>query len=455
MNEKKKLLTTTQIICVSFLLAILIGAILLTLPISSNNGSVTHFVDALFTATTSTCVTGLIVVDTFSHWSFFGQVIILLLIQLGGLGIVTVTTTLMIIIGKKVSLKDRLLLEDAFNLDTLDGLVRFLTKVVKGTFLVEGIGAILCSIVFIPRYGLGRGIFVSIFHSISSFCNAGIDVLGGEGFYEYAQNPYILIITMLLIVMGGLGFVVWWDVLRVIGIWRSGECRGKDCLKRLTLHSKIVITTTVFLICAGAVLFLVLEYHNSSTIGEMNLVHKIFNAFFQSVTLRTAGFASINQKALSDAAALIGIILMFIGGSPIGTAGGIKTSTAAIIIIAAMSVIRGREDAVAFKRRIPVYTVRKAIAVILISLFVATTMVILLLMTEQGDFLDTVYEVVSALATVGLTRDYTMEMGIIGKLLITATMFFGRVGPISIAMSLNFMKKPKTLHYVVEDVRVG
>lgn len=425
------------------------------LPISSSSGQATGFVDALFTATTSVCVTGLIVVDTSLHWSFFGKIVIMSLIQLGGLGIVTFTTSLMLLIGRKVSLKDRLLLEDAFNLDTLDGLVRFLKRVIKGTLIVETMGAILCSFVFIPKYGFRKGVFAAIFHSVSAFCNAGMDILGGDGFYEFVKNPYILIITMFLIIMGGLGFIVWWDVLRVCGMWRRKECKARSCFNRLTLHSKIVITATVFLIFAGAFLILILEYSNPATIGNMGFFQKVYNAFFQSVTLRTAGFATVSQKGLLDATVLICIIWMFIGGSPIGTAGGIKTSTAAILCIATLSVIKGREDAVAYKRKIPLYTVRKALAVTLISFLAAMLIIILLLSTQQGDFLDIVYETISAMATVGLSRDYTGSLNVIGKLLITGAMFLGRIGPISIAVALNFSKKPKTLQYAEDDVRVG
>ncbi len=427
----------------------------MTLPIASADGQGTAFIDALFTATTSVCVTGLIVVDTFSHWSLFGKIVILVLIQLGGLGIVTVTTSLLMVIGKKVTLKNSLLLGDAFNLDTLNGLSRFLKKVVVGTFFVECVGAILCCFVFVPKYGMSEGIFVSFFHAISSFCNAGMDILGGNGFYDYSSNPYILTITMLLIVLGGLGFVVWWDLLRVVKMIKRKECKWNSYFERLTLHTKIVLLFTVVFVFGGALLIFILEYGNESTIGNMDFVSKVYNALFQSVTLRTAGFASVNQKSLLDATVLACVFLMFVGGSPIGTAGGIKTTTIAILIIATVSVIKGREEAVAFRRRIPLHTVRKALAVTLISFFMTVTISVLLLMTQKGDFIDVLYETVSAMATVGLSRNFTGDLNVFGKVLIIIAMFLGRIGPISIAIALNFSKKSRTLQFAEEDVRVG
>lgn len=455
MSEKKKSLSTTQVICVGFMLAILIGTVLLCMPFASASGQWTPFLDALFTATTSVCVTGLVVVDTFSYWSVAGKCIILCLIELGGLGVVAVTTTIMLLIGRRISLRDRLLLEDAFNLGTMDGLVRFLKKVVKGTIIVEGAGALLCCIVFIPQYGLVNGIFKAVFHSVSAFCNAGMDILGGEGFYFFSTNPFILLITELLIVFGGLGFIVWWDVVRVLKLYKSGECRFRNLFYRLTLHSKIVLTATVILISVGALLFFVLEFRNPDTIGNMNLIDKISNSIFQSITLRTAGFSSVSQKGIGEVTLLICFLLMFIGGSPIGTAGGIKTTTASLLYIATVSVVKGQEDAIAFKRRIPLHTIRKALAVTLISFFTTIIMIGALLLTQEGDFLDIVYETISAIATVGLSRDYTGSLNIIGKIIIIIAMFLGRIGPISIAVALNFSRKNQNIVFPKEDVRVG
>lgn len=267
-------LSTTQVIALGFISAVLIGAVILSLPISSADRTFTPFIDSLFTSATSVCVTGLVVVTTATHWSLFGKVVILILIQLGGLGIISFTTGIMMIIGRRITLRDRMLLEDALNLDTLKGLVKFLRRVFKGTFMAESLGAIGYSFVFIPEYGFIKGIWYSVFHSISAFCNAGIDILGDSSLVPYVSNPLINIVTMSLIVAGSIGFIVWWDITANLKKLVSHEYTLKMALRRLHLHSKISIITTLCLIFGGAVFIFVLEYDNTATIGNMGFLAK-------------------------------------------------------------------------------------------------------------------------------------------------------------------------------------
>lgn len=455
MNKKREL-STTQMITLGFLATILIGAVLLTLPVSSVNREWTNFVDAIFTSATSVCVTGLVVVNTFEYWSLFGKIVILFLIQIGGLGVVTLTTSIMVIIGRKVTLKDRLLLEDAFNLNTLSGLIRFLRRILVGTFTVEGIGAVCYSFVFIPRFGFVKGLWVSLFNSVSAFCNAGIDIIGPSSLMEYVSNPWVNIVTMMLIILGGLGFIVWWDVLRVIRLRIRHEIPKGQFFSRLKLHSKIVLLMTGFLILFGAVSVLALEYNNPDTLGQLSWPSKILASFFESVTLRTAGFATISQSGLHESTALICIVLMFIGGSPVGTAGGIKTTTMAVLILTAISIAKGKEDTSVFKRVIPRDMIRKSLAVVMFSGFVVTTAVLLLLTLEQGAFMDVVFETFSAIGTVGLSRDFTTSLDAAGRLIIASCMYLGRIGPISMMISFNFKKAKKGVAvYPKEDITVG
>lgn len=458
MNKKirKKELSTTQLIAVGFLVAILIGTVLLMLPFASAPGETTSFTEALFTATTSVCVTGLVVVDTYAHWSLFGQIVILFLIQCGGLGIVSFTTFLMLLIGRNVTLKNRLLLEDAFNLNTLKGLVKFLKRMLKGTLLVEAVGAVLYSFVFIPRFGPAKGIFVSIFNAVSAFCNAGMDIIGNQSLAEYVGNPLVNFVTMALIMLGGIGFVVWWDVLRVIKLIRTGEIKPKLFFRKLSLHSKIVFAATFGLILLGTTAVFVLEYSNPETLGNLPFGTKIMAALFQSVTTRTAGFLTVSQKGLRDSTSLICMILMFIGGSPVGTAGGIKTSTAALLLFATWSMVRGNQEVTVFKRTIPLANVRKALAVVIISFMTMILATVVLLTFEEGAFMDIMYETVSAIGTVGLSRNYTGSLNEIGRYIIVLLMYLGRIGPISLAIAFSARQgQGNLISYPKEEVTIG
>lgn len=452
MKKQHHSISTTHIILLSFLIVILIGALLLSLPISSADGKATPFLDALFTATTSTCVTGLVVTPTVSSWSIFGQIVILLLIQIGGLGVITIMSGIMILLHKKMGIGDRLLLQDAFNLNSLSGLVRFVKKVVRGTLIIEGIGALLYMTVFIPDFG-AKGIWISVFTSVSAFCNAGIDIIAENSLCDYVLDPMINIVTCVLIVLGGIGYIVWWDVLRVI---KNSRRKKIKFFRDLTLHSKIAITTTLILIFAGAALIFAFEYNNPQTMKDYTMLERMGVSVFQSVTTRTAGFATVLQENLTNATSIVCLLLMFIGGSPVGTAGGIKTVTFAVIVASAFSSIRNKDDTELFGRRLTKQAVSKAVAVTCMSFINVFVSAVLLSAVTDANALDIIYETVSATATVGLSRNLTASLESIGKLIIIVTMYFGRVGPISLAIAFsrkkenqNIVKKP------IEEISVG
>ena len=451
-RKKKFKFSTTQIILLSFLIAIVLGSILLALPISSANGKGVRYLDALFTATTSTCVTGLVTLPTASTWSVFGQVVILLLIQVGGLGIITIMSGLMLLINKKMGIGDRLLIQDAFNLNTMSGLAQFIKKVLLGTLIVEGVGALLYMFVFIPDFG-ARGIWISVFTSVSAFCNAGIDIIGESSLCDYATNPLVNGVTAMLIVLGGLGYVVWWDILRVI---KNRTPNNKKIFRYLTLHTKIALTVTLGLILVGGVLIFAFEYSNPLTIGDMSIFDKIQVSFFQSVTTRTAGFASVPQENLTNASFLLCIILMLIGGSPVGTAGGIKTVTIAVLVCSAVATVKNKDGATVFGRRISEKSIKKAVAVSVCFTFICFLSTLLLMATSSAPALDIIYETVSATATVGLSRNFTASLDTFGRIIIILTMYFGRVGPISLVVALG--GKNESQNMIVEpteEIHIG
>ena len=451
-RKKKFALSTTQIILLSFLVTILAGSGLLALPISSASGKAVPYLDALFTATTSTCVTGLVTLPTVSTWSVFGQVVILILIQIGGLGIITIMSGLMLLLNRKMGISDRLLIQDAFNLNTMSGLAKFVKNVLLGTLIIEGIGAALYMLVFVPEFG-AKGIWISIFNSVSAFCNAGIDIIAENSLCNYATNPLINTVTSALIILGGLGYIVWWDVLRVV---RSRSQKNRRIFRHLTLHSKIAITVTASLILAGAILIFIFEYTNPLTIGDMSLFDKIQVSFFQSVTTRTAGFASVPQEDLTNASAAVSILLMIIGGSPVGTAGGMKTVTVAVLACSAFATIRNKNSPALFGRRISEGSIKKAVAVAVAFLAICAASTVLLMATSNASALDAIYETVSATATVGLSRNLTATLNTFGKLIIIVTMYFGRVGPISLAVALGSKNESQNvISEPTEDISIG
>ncbi len=449
---KRFKLSTTHIIMLSFALVILVGTLLLMLPISSSDGKATPFVDALFTATTSTCVTGLVVAPTVSAWSTFGHVVMLLLIQIGGLGLITVVSGIALFIHKKIGLSDRILLQDAFNLSDLSGLLTFVKKVIIGTFAVELVGALLYMTVFVPEFGL-RGIWISVFNSISAFCNAGIDIFAENSLCGYNTNILINAVTSLLIILGGLGYIVWWDIMRVA---KNLRIQGLRAFRSLTLHSKIALSTTFLLIFAGGILILAFEYNNPDTIGNMTLFEKITVSLFQSVTTRTAGFASVPQENLTDPSSIVSLLLMFIGGSPVGTAGGIKTVTLAVLASTVISAVTNKNTVSLFGRDISKEACAKATSVACMSFGILFISTLLLSFTSGADFLDVIYETASATATVGLSRNLTPSLNDISKIIVTVTMYLGRVGPISLAVAFGFKKKNTNLiKNPTEEISVG
>lgn len=427
--RKKLKIAPTQMIVSGFAVIIFLGALLLNLPIAARNGQPIGFINAIFTATSSVCVTGLVVVDTGTYWTVFGQAVILLLIQIGGLGFMTMSTLLALLLGRKITLKERLLIQESLNRFDLEGLVRLTKNIIITTFSIEIIGAIFFSFVFIPDYGIKKGIAFGVFHSISAFCNAGFDLIGGyRSFTPYVNNPLININAMLLIVTGGLGFSVWMDIYKSI---------KERSFRNISLHGKVVLTTTIILITAGALSLFVLEVNNPATLKNLPFSGKILASLFHSVTPRTAGFNTLDTASLSLPTKFMTIIFMFIGGSPGSTAGGIKTATAAILFLTILTVIRGKEDPEVYERHLPKYQVYRAMAVVAISLSLVILVTMVLSITERGvDFMTLMFEATSAFGTVGLSLGLTPYLSVLGRAVISITMFAGRVGPLTLVLAL-------------------
>ncbi|WP_078036976.1 TrkH family potassium uptake protein [Oribacterium sp. C9] len=448
-------LSTTQQIALSFLLAIIVGTILLMLPAATVTGEETSFLTALFTATTSVCITGLVVVDTFSHWTLFGQAVILFLIQVGGMGVVCISAVFLLLMRKGLSLKTRVLMMDALNLSSIKGVVGFCKRVIADIFIVEAVGALLTALVFVPRMGNANGIFAAVFHSVSAFCNAGIDVLGSDSLMAYSDNYGFLLVTMSLIVLGGLGFVVWFDVIEVI----KNCFKSKEDKKRLRLseHTRLVFALTCVFILSGAVLVFIAEKDNPETMKNMTMQGKIWNSIFQSVTFRTAGFMTVSQKGLRDVTAFTGLLYMFVGGSPMGTAGGVKTVTFFALILYGFSSLNHHQKPVIFNRAFSFETIHKAVAIIIISFLVTCVLSILLMLTNpEVALVDALYEVFSATATVGLSRNLTSSLNAAGKVIIIIAMYLGRIGPISLVMFFRSSKgKTDLLGYAEGKYYIG
>ena len=436
MRKKKIRLSTTRMIALGFLILITIGTLLLMLPISSRSREMTPLVDALFTADTSACVTGLVVYNTLGHWSLFGQVIILGLIQVGGLGVVTMITLVLILLGRRLSLYQVLLMQDSLNIDSLQGIVGVTKRVVRFSLTIEGIGALLYMIRFVPMYGPLKGLWYSIFTAVSAFCNAGIDLTGGDSLCGFRGDIFINLVTIGLIVIAGLGFPVWWDMMTFFKRIFKEKMSVRHAARRLTLHSKLVLAMTGILVFVGALLIFIFDYHNDASLGKLPLWEKILSAFFQSVTVRTAGFQTIPQADFSHPAQLVSMILMFIGGSPCGTAGGVKTVTVAVIILNIYANIKHRKSPEVFRRSINAAYVQKATTVFMVSFVILFVSIIsLCIVMPSADIMDVAYELTSAIATVGLSRGLTAALTTAGKIIVILTMFAGRIGPISLALA--------------------
>lgn len=430
---------------------ILFGAFLLMTPLASNSHEITNFIDCLFTATSAVCVTGLVVVDTGVHWSIFGQVVIISLIQIGGIGFMSISTSIVLVLGKKVNLKQRILIKESLNQNEISGAIRLVINVLKFTFLTELVGALILSTVFIPQFGLKKGIGFSIFHSISAFCNAGFDLLGpttGEytSLMSYYNNPIIVFTITSLIILGGIGFLVMANVFQ----------RGKKDF-RLTLTTKLVLSTTAILLVAGTALIMFGEFNNASSIGNLSLWEKFQLSYFQSVTTRTAGYVTADLTKFREGTLFIMIILMFIGASPASTGGGIKTTTLAVIFMGLRAFLKNENEITVYKRRINVYTFRKAMGVLIVALIVVLTSTYLLNVTQSSKFtlLACAFEVSSAFATVGLSLAGSPNLNLFGKSLVIFLMFAGRVGSLTIVSLFVRAEGKKKVRYAEDKVIVG
>ena len=439
-NRKKKQMpktgrSTTRLIAFGFALIIVIGTLLLSLPIATRTGE-TNILTSLFTATSATCVTGLVAADTYQNWTLFGQLVILCMIQVGGLGFMTIGVYISVLLKRRIGLQERATLHESVNTLEIAGVVRLVKKIVQGTFIIEGTGAILLATRFIPRFGIANGIYFSIFHAISAFCNGGFDLMGIDEAYSslvsFEGDVLVNVVVCLLILTGGIGFIVWDDVLR-----------HKWHFKKYLLHSKIVLVSTLGLTVVGTLLFLVFENH-ASLVG-MTPVQKLPGALFASVTPRTAGFNTVDIGALSNAGMLLTMLFMFIGGSPGSTAGGAKTTTIVVLMFYAIAMLRGREDINLFGRRLTAEVVKKANAVVVINLSLAFCAACAIMVIQPAlSMPDVVFEVLSAINTVGMTTGITRELGVASKLIIAVLMYCGRLGSLSFA--LIFAKKPATNH---------
>lgn len=440
-------LSYTKIVAGGYLALLIIGTFLLMLPVSAKNGEWTAFPDALTTATSASCVTGLIVFDTFTHWSFFGQAVLLLLIQTGGLGYMTIITLISVLIGRKIGIRERGLLKESTNALQMGGLISLAKKAIIGTLLFEGAGAVVLSLCFLKYFEPLKAVWFGIFHSVSAFCNAGFDLMGAIEPYssltQFYSDPVVLITICILIFTGGIGFIVWNDF-----------CTHKFRIHKYKLHSKIALFTSICLILSGAVLMFILEF--GTTLGNMSIPDKILNSFFASVSARTAGMNSFDLAASSPATYLINIIFMLIGGSPGSTAGGMKTTTIAVLVLAGWANMRNAKHVNIFGRRLEEDVVRKALTVTMIYFSLTVFSSILIGLTNPSFSLaEILFEVSSAIGTVGLSVGVTGNVNLFGQILLTLLMYCGRVGSMSFAMIFTEVKAPSHIQMPSEKIIIG
>lgn len=446
LTKKIKNLSATQTMAFGFLLLILLGTLLLMLPISSRNGEVTPFLTTLFTSTSATCVTGLILVDTYSHWSTFGQLVILTLIQIGGLGFITLGTFAAVVLKKRISLKQRGWVKESFNVLDIGGVVRLLRFVIKGTFLIEGIGAAILFWRFLPKMGFTQALYYGIFHSISAFCNAGFDLMGKyepySSFTAYYDDPVVSFTLILLILIGGLGFFCWSDI-----------AKHKFHFKRYALQTKMVLTASMVLVFGGALLFYLIE--GNRLFADMDITEKICSSFFCAVTPRTAGFNTTDTGALSEGGKLLSIILMFIGGCSGSTAGGVKVGTIFVLVLYLRSTLLRSPGTNIFGRRIDSETITKATAVLCTYLFCGITATLAICSMQDFAIGDVLFEVISGLCTVGMTTGITRDLNIVSQLILIFLMYIGRLGSLSFALSFTDHKKIAHVMQPVEKISIG
>ena len=429
MKRRRIQLSATQIIAIGFAAIILLGAGLLTLPAASRSGVSCGFFPALFTATSATCVTGLVLFDTYVQWSAFGQVVIITLIEIGGLGFMSAASTFVFLLRRKVGLRQRMVIAQALNLNDMDGVVKIQKLVITGSLSIQGIGALILFLRFLPEFGFDRALAWGIFHSISAFCNAGFDLFGylapGQSLIVFNDDPVICLTLITLVTVGGLGFLVWEELARV----RS--------FKKFSVYTKLVLLMTVTILAVGTIVILALEWNNPATLGNMPVWQKIMNAFFQTGTLRTAGFVTLDQAALKDATKVFSILIMFIGGSSGSTAGGLKTVTVVVLLLFIWAKARGKESVHVFRRNIPGAKAVDAMTITFITVILSVFGGMMFCTAAPVSFLDGWYEAVSAICTVGLSAAGTATLGMVSQSMIIAFMYFGRVGILT--LSLGFL----------------
>ncbi len=449
---KRYNLNPAQTLVLGFAAIIFAGAIMLSLPESSSNGESVGFVNAVFTATSAVCVTGLVIGDTASYWTVFGKGVILFLIQVGGLGFMTMTTLIALLVGRRISLKERLLMQEALNQFTISGVVRLTKNVIIATMAIEAAGAALLSFRFVPMYGWENGLGFAVFHSVSAFCNAGFDLMGNFGSLTgFSGDALVALSVGLLIILGGLGFTV------LVDLFEFGTAKNRID-RKFSLHSKLTLYITGILIAAGFVLIFAFEYNNPQTMGSLSGGGKVLSSLFHSITPRTAGFNTVSMEGTTIPTKFLTIILMFIGGAPSSTAGGIKVTTFGVLLFTIVSMVNGRDETEIFKRKIPRDIVNRALAVASVSLAVVITGTMLLSFTEKGaDFMSILFETTSAFGTVGLSLGLTPNLSQSGKIIIALIMFIGRLGPMTLAVAVaQKQQKRKTfIKYPEGKVSVG
>ena len=426
MKRRGRALSPTKIIAVTFLILILTGAFLLTLPAATRDGQGCDFLRALFTATSATCVTGLTPFDTYTQWSGFGQGVLLCLIEVGGLGFMSMATLFVFLLRKRIGLKQRMVMAQALSLNDMEGVVRLQRTVIFGSLSVEALGAAILAAYFTPRFGFGKALWLGVFHSVSAFCNAGFDVFGflepGASLMTFQDDPLVLLTLGALVVIGGLGFLVW------------EELAERKPLGRMSVYTRLVLSTTGALLLAGWILTCLLEWNNPDTLGNMPVWEKLLNGLFQSVTLRTAGFAAVDQGKLTEGGKAVSMIIMLIGGSSGSTAGGLKTVTFVVLVLFIWARLRGRSTVCAFRRTIPASQVLDAMTIAMAMLILAMFGAVFICATSPVGFTNALFEAISALATVGLTADTTLRLSVPAQYLIILYMYFGRVGILTISL---------------------
>lgn len=448
-KSKSKSLQPASTIILSFLVVIIAGTILLCMPFSSKAGVFTNPITCLFTSTSATCVTGLVIEDTGSYWTVFGQIVILVMIQIGGLGLVTLTSFFNFLIGRKLELRSMQIASESINMSGFSDVKTIIRSIIKISVSCELIGAVLLMTSFVPRFGL-KGIYISIFISISAFCNGGFDLMGSVGYpfgslVALNDDPVVMSVVPLLIVTGGVGFVVWHDIIN----YRK--------TRKLMLQSKIVLTATIGLILTGTILVLITEWNNPATLGNMDVGSKVINSLFQSITFRTAGFNTIDIEGMNSITKLIGVLFMFVGVAPGSTGGGIKITTFMIIVMTIVSVIKNKPDTIMMGRRIEKDAVYKALSIIVLAGLVAMATAVIVLIAcpgEQIAGIDAAFEAVSALSTTGLSAGVTAKTGIVARIALCITMFIGRVGPVSLAMSLTIKREKSKKNEVYPEGKI-